>query len=88
MTPTEILEKKYGHEINCIALIKPNSSLAKQLDLNDPTYCILEYYPGIAPVIIKWGDGSFNSVEDAKHIDDLVLLTDLDQDCVDEVFGF
>lgn len=88
MTPSRILEKKYGHEINCIALIKPHSGLARQLELENPTYCILEYCPGIADVIIKWGDGAINRVKDAKHIDDLVLLTDLDQDCINEVFDF
>lgn len=85
MTAAEKLKGSYGAFI-CIALIKPRSVLASELQLSKPSYCILEYSPAFAEVQIRWGDGSWQNLTDAKQLDDLILLHDFGEETIDKIF--
>lgn len=85
MTAAERLEGVYG-AFTCLALIKPGSDLATEWQLSKPSYCIFEYSPAVAEVQIRWGDGSWENLTDAKQLDDLILLHDFGEENIDKLF--
>lgn len=85
MKAADKLKGKYG-AFTCLALIKPTSSLASELQLTKPSYCIFEYSPAFAEVQIRWGDGSWQNLIDAKQLDDLILLHDFGEEAIDKLF--
>lgn len=85
MTAAEKMKKKYG-PLMCLALVKPNSNLASEWGLQKPGYCIFEFCPAFGLVEIRWGDGSGQRLEEAKQLDDLILLQQFSEKQVLELF--
>ena len=69
---------------SCLALVKKGSALANEWNLGMLTYCIYEYDKSTNSHEIRWGDGSWQSL-DVRHYEDLVLITELDESTFDEI---
>jgi len=82
------IAKNQKKDMVCLALIKPNSLLAKEWKLEKPAYCIYEYCSSGTPQHqIRWGDGAWQNLEE-KDFEDFVLLPDFDAKEIDQLFNF
>ena len=86
MTAADKLEKTHGAAFTCLALIKPISVIAHEWNLEKPSYCIFEYSPAFSEVIIRWGDGSSQTLTDADQLNDLILLEQFDDAAISDIF--
>ena len=80
MKAADFLEKTYS-SFTCLALVKINSNIARDWKLSKPAYCIFEYSKAFGEVMIRWGDGSWQRLEEKEELNDLILL---DQFCEQE----
>jgi hypothetical protein len=69
---------------SCLALVKNNSVVAQDWKLEKLTYCIYEYDKSSDSHEIRWGDGSWQQLEE-KHFESLVLLPELDETTSEEI---
>ena len=67
----------------CLALVRKGSSIANEWNLKKRGYCIYEYDKSCDTREIRWGDGSWQELEE-NHYADLVLLPELDDSVFDE----
>lgn len=86
VTAIEKLEKEYGYQFECLALVKPRSELARELSVGKPCYCIFEYSPAFGEAQMRWGDGSFQNLETAEQLNDLIFLHDFGSNEISELF--
>lgn len=75
-----------SESVECLALIKPNSKLARKWQLEKPTYCIYEYDRGLGTREIRFGDGSGRQIVAGDHAD-LILLPELGSDKISALFA-
>lgn len=84
--PVKTMATKIPSEsIECLALIKPGSKLARKWQFEKPTYCIYEYDRGIGTREIRFGDGSGHQIVAGDHVD-LILLPEFGPDKLGELF--
>jgi len=84
-TAADKLSKTYG-AFTCLALVKPKSAIAKEWGLEKPSYCIFEFAPAFAEVMIRWGDGSWQKLIDSESLDDLILLHQYGEEEISQLF--
>ncbi|MES9831726.1 MAG: hypothetical protein ABW139_05725 [Candidatus Thiodiazotropha sp. DIVDIV] len=71
--------------ITCLALVKPRSVLAREWNLERPSYCIYEFDPSYEDGHqIRWGDGSWQNLSE-DHFDSLVLLPEFANSDIDDI---
>jgi len=86
-TVVDRLTKEYGDgAFMCLALVKPNSELAREWQFAKPVYGILDFDPAFADVTLRWGDGSWHMLTKANQLDDLILLPQFDEAQISELF--
>ncbi len=85
MTAAEKLSETHK-AFTCLALVKPRSAIDREWNLEKPGYCIFEFDPSFAEVVIRWGDGSWQNIVDEEQLNDLVLLHEFGEDKISELF--
>ncbi len=69
----------------CIALIKPGSATAREWNFGKPVYGIYEGDPAFGSEEIRFGDGSWQRINDDNR-DDFIILPHVGEDVVDQLF--
>lgn len=63
-------------DIECIALVKPGSALARHWNLEKPTFGIYEYSKAFDSHQLRFGDGSWQRLIPAQFPDVILLAED------------
>lgn len=82
----KILRTMPTESIMCVALIKSGSELDRRTKSTTPAYCIYEYDRGFGTREIRFGDGSWLSVDERDH-EDLLILPELSEDILNELLN-
>lgn len=72
-------------DIECIALVKPGSPLARQWGFEKPTFGIYEYSKAFDKHELRFGDGSWQKLIPAQF-PDVILLAEDGSDLVGRLF--
>lgn len=71
----------------CVALVKPDSKLAREWKLDKPAWCIYEYESwAVEKHEIRWGDGSWQRLG-PDDVDSIVLLREFGEAELDVLFA-
>ncbi len=73
------------NDIECIALVKPGSALARHWNFAKPTFGIYEYSKAFDTHDLRFGDGSWQRLIPAQ-LPDVLLLIDDGRELVDQLF--
>lgn len=73
------------NDVECIALVKPGSALARQWNLAKPTFGIYEYSKAFDKHELRFGDGSWQRLIPAQF-PDVILLMDDGTELVERLF--
>ena len=73
------------NDVECIALVKPGSALARQWNFAKPTFGIYEYNKAVGKHSLRFGDGSWQDLVVAMF-PDVILLQDDGADLVERLF--
>ena len=85
MKAADFLKKTHGG-FTFLALVKPRSNISSKWNLEKPGYCIFEFDPAFGEVMIRWGDGSWQRLEEKNELDDLVLLEQFGEQDIERFF--
>ena len=86
MSRTTIFPQIPKNSITCLALVRPGSRLAREWQLEKPTYGIYEYSAAFDERVIRFGDGSWQKLSPVDHTD-LVLIEAFGEDELDKLFN-
>mgnify|MGYP003578162586 CR=1 FL=1 len=73
------------NDVECIALVRPGSDLARAWGLSKPTFGIYEYSKAFDKHTLRFGDGSWQELV-AAMFPDVILLQDDGTDLVERLF--
>ncbi|MGL3823668.1 hypothetical protein [Sphingopyxis sp. R3-92] len=73
------------NDVECIALVKPGSTLARHWNFAKPTFGIYEYNKAFDKHSLRFGDGSWQDLMVAMF-PDVILLQDDGTDLVERLF--
>ena len=73
------------NDIECIALVRPGSNLARSWSLSKPTFGIYDYSKAFDKHSLRFGDGSWQDLMVAMF-PDVILLQDDGTDLVERLF--
>lgn len=72
-------------DIECIALVRPSSALARTWGFSKPTFGIYEYSKAVDKHLLRFGDGSWQDLSTAMF-PDVLLLHSEGSELVDRLF--
>lgn len=84
--PIETVQANPKDSFSCLALVKRGSLIATEWKLEKLTYCIYEYELAFDTHEIRWGDGSWQNLDEEDYLD-IVLLREFDESTWGEIIG-
>jgi hypothetical protein len=73
------------NDVECIALVRPGSAMARRWNFARPTFGIYEYSKAVNKHSLRFGDGSWQDLSVAMF-PDVILLQDDGADLVGRLF--